>query len=132
MQEEPEYLPITQPHKFTGVVTFVSERTEYAIEIVVSNKDNPEVEYPNSYTFRASVKNGMADWIQNNVSVGDTVLVQFRCFGKEGTSKAGRYYHLNEFLVLKNGVTIVKKPERPAAQSEPDKPSAVAEEDLPF
>ena len=114
-----EQLDITKPHSFTGMVKHIDAPTDFGIEIVVTN-EGASVKYPNYYTFKAFPKNNTYNVVKDSLSVGDMITVKFFVIGKQGTSKAGKYYHFNEFVIAKDGIQILRKATKSEKQDAPN------------
>ena len=128
-----EVVDITKLHSFTGTVKHIDAPNNYGIDIVVTN-EGASVKYPNSYTFRTLIKSGMFQVISEELSVGDMITVKFFVVGKEGTSRAGKYYHFNEFIIAKDGIQFLRKSATAPVQQEPasDSKENSSEEDYLF
>lgn len=122
-----------QSMKFIGWVEKILDPDQYNREFVVrdykDDNDPNKPKYPNSFTFRASVKNGSALQL-DSIGEGDKVQVEFFLTGKSGVSKAGKYYHINSLCIAKeNGVVVLEKNTSPVAHEEPEPED---NSDLPF
>lgn len=122
-----EVMDITKLHSFTGTVKHIDTPNAYGIDIVVTN-EGASVKYPNSYTFRSSSKSGVFKTITDSLSVGDMITVKFFVVGKEGVSRAGKYYHFNEFIIAKDGIQFLRKS---ATAPAPKESASDAEDDAP-
>ncbi len=129
-----EVMDITKLHSFTGTVKHITTPNAYGIEIVITN-EGASVKYPNSYTFKASSKSGTYQTIIGNLSIGDMITVKFFVVGKEGVSKAGKYYHFNEFIIAKDGIQILRKsassPAEPTVENKEEE-NPPPDDDIPF
>ena len=63
------------------------------------------------------------------------ITVKFFVVGKEGVSKAGKYYHFNEFIIAKDGIQILRKsaasPAEPTVENKEEE-TPPPDDDIPF
>ena len=123
---------ITTPQvlKFKGAVEKVFEPGQYDAEFVVSEIGG-EGKYVNKFTFKCSTKNEKSIALINQMGAGSVVEVQFRICGKSGISKAGKYYHMNELRVTRDGLTILSMVKRDSA-AQTMASAGVRADDIPF
>lgn len=126
--------------EFEGWVEHKGEKGDYDQRINVANyKDNDEKiamqnakgQFPLCYEFKASVKNGAADAL-DDIEEGDKVKIRFYLIGRSGISKSrGAYYCINELAIAKkDGISVVER--KPRAESSEQSEEEIVVDDCPF
>ena len=110
---------------FTGWVERIYPAGEFDQEFVVANYRNDDEkakmkaiykidsskDFPSALTFKIRTPSkGEEPEVMNNIAVGDKVECSFFITGISGTSsKTGKYYHINNLRILRNGVMLLEK-----------------------